>query len=259
MGQFDFSSAAALARLKSDSLLASPADKAVSKVASVGSKILELAGFIGAGTLIDLIQELKNLAANKDEGNLIYFGEALVDDIRRLYQSNDETRQQVEDLLKSKEFHQAVANATLHITRTNVEIRLERVAILIANGVKSRDLEPESLDDMMRAAVELTDWDIAVLGKMYASQKHLLLNRNSSSGWSEQIAMTWTNWNRIFDVGEDKHLRVRSALSRLQSAGLITEAQSHFVKDGSLATQAFGLLPEGMKFYERLQKIGDAK
>jgi hypothetical protein len=254
MGQFEFSSAAALARLKSESLSASPVDKAASRIAGIGAKFLELAGFVGTATLADLIQELKNLAANKDEGNLIYFGEALIDDIRRLYQLNDEMRRQVEGQLRSKEFHEAVANATLHITRTNIEVRLERVAILIANGVKSRDLAQESLDDMMRAAVELTDWDIFVLGKMYASQKHLLSNRHDSFGWSEQVGHVWADWSRIFGLGEDQHLKIRSALSRLQSIGLVAEAQTNFVKDGSLARQAFGLLPEGAKFHERLQK-----
>ncbi len=259
MNQFESSSAAALAQLKNEALSQSPVDKAASRVAGIGAKILELSGFLGASTLTALIQDLKKVAANKDEANLVYFGEALVDDISRLYRLNDEMRRQVEESLQSKEFHQAVANATLHITRTNVEVRIQRVAILIANAVKSRDLEQESLDDMMRAAVELTEWDIFVLGKMYDSQKQLLSNRNWSSGWSEQVGHIWTNWGQIFGVGEDQHLKIRSALAHLLSAGFVTEAQTHFVKDGSLARQAFGLLPEGLKFYERLQDIGATK
>jgi hypothetical protein len=256
VGQFDSPSEAALARLKSESLSTSSADKGASIAISIGSKILELAGLTGAATLADLIALLKGLAANKDEANLIYFGEALIDDIRRLYQLNAETRRIVEEQIKSKEFNQTVANATLHITRTNVESRLKRVALLIANGVKEGDLEPESLDDMMRAAVELTDWDIFVLGKMYESQRHLLANQRWSSDWSEQVGHVWTNWNGIFGLGEDEHIKLRSALSRLQSIGLVAEVQTHFVKDGSLARQAFGLLPEGKKFHERLQEIG---
>lgn len=256
MSQFDSSSAAALAQIKLDVSL--PVDAAVSRVAGIGSRLLELGGFLGAATLNDLIQELKKLAANKDEANLVYFGEALVDDISRLYRLNDEMRKTADELLKGKEFHQAVENATLHITRTNVEVRIQRVAILITNGVKLRDLEPDSLDDMMRAAVELTEWDIFVLGKMYDSQKQILLNQNWSHNWSEQVGNTWTNWNAIFGVGEQQHLKLRSALARLQSIGLIAEVQTNFVKDGSLARQAFGLLPEGKRFFERISEI-DAK
>jgi hypothetical protein len=255
VGQFDFPSSAALARFKSEALGVSPVDNLAKGLAGIGSKILDLAGFHGAGTLNDLIQDLRNLAATKDEENLIYFAEAVVADLRRLYSMNDAMKRLIEDQLKSKEFHQTVANATLHIVRTNVQIRLQRVALLIVNGLKSRDLEPESLDDMMRAAVELTEWDVAVLGKMCGSQQHLLTNRRGSADWSEQVGHVWINWSRIFNLGEDQHVKLRSSLSRLQSIGLIGEVQTHFVKDGSLATQAFGLLPEGKKFYERLQEI----
>ena len=259
MGQFDFPSAAALTRLKSESLTVSPVDKAASKIASVGSKILEITGLVGAASLTDLIQELKNLAADKDEGNLIYFGEALVDDIRRLYQLNDAMSQQIAEQLKSNQFHQAVANATLHITRTNVEVRIKRVAILIANGVKFRDLELEGLDDMMRAAVELTAWDVQILAKMYESQRGFLADRRFSHEWSTNVGNVWADWNRIFGINDDQHLKVRSALSRLQSLGFVAEAQTNFVKDGSLARQAFGLLPEGKKFFERLQEVSSSE
>jgi len=129
------------------------------------------------------------------------------------------------------------------------------MALILANGVKEKDLNSESLDDMMRAAVELTDWDVCVLGKMYESQKHLLSNNYQSFGWSEQVGHIWTDWNRIFGLSDNQHLKIRPALSRLQSLGLISEVQTNFVRDGSLARQAFGLLPDGQKFYEHLQEI----
>jgi len=255
MGQFDSPTEAALARIKSESLASSSVNGAVDKVANLGGFILELIGVTGASGGIDFLTALKNLAADKDESNLIYFGDALIDDIRRLYRLHKELKQQFDECINSPEFSAVVANATLHITRTNVVSRLKRLAHLITNGVNESDIEPESLDDMMRAAVELTDWDIIVLGKMYKSQKQLLSNPNGSSDWSEQVGLNWTNWGIIFGIGENQHLKIRPSLARLQSLGLIAEAQTHFVKDGSLATQAYGLLLEGKKFYERLQEI----
>lgn len=255
MGQFDSPSEAALARIKSENLSSSPVNGSVDKISNLGGFILEAIGVTGASGGIGFLTALKNLAANKDEANLIYFGDALIDDIRRLYRLYEELKQRFDERINSPEFSVIVANATLHITRTNVESRLKRLAHLIANGVKEDDLEPENLDDMMRAAVELTDWDVIVLSKMYDSQKQLLSSRNWSSGWTEQVGHIWTNWNQIFGLGEEQHLKLRPALSRLQSLGLIAEAQTNFVKDGSLARQAFGLLPEGKKFYERLQEI----
>jgi hypothetical protein len=259
MGQFDSPGEAALARLKSENLLSSPVEEKVDKILTLGAIILETVGIKGASAATRFFTTLKNLAANKDEGNLIYFGDALIDDIRRLYKLYDELKQRFDERISSPEFNAVVSNATLYITRTNVESRLRRLAHLIVNGVKENDLEIESLDDMMRAAVELTDWDVIVLGRMIESQKQLLSSRNWSSGWSEQVGIIWTNWGTTFGLGEDQHLKLRPALSRLQSLGLIAEAQTHFVKDGSLATQAFGLLPEGKRFYERLQEISVQK
>jgi hypothetical protein len=259
MGQFDSGGAAALNRIESESLSASPAGRVLSRFLGIGSRILEVAGLHGVADLADLIQDLKNLAGEKDEANLVYFGKALVEDIHRLYELSIETRKLVDEHLKSPSFDEVLASATLHITRTNVEERIERVALLIANGIKSRDLESERLDDMMRAAVELTEWDVFVLGKMCDSQKSFMVTRYSSAEWSEQIGSLWQNWTRIFSVGEDQHLKLRSALSRLQSVGFVTEAQTHFVKDGSLATQAFGLLPDGLKFFERTREIKRSK
>ena len=126
--------------------------------------------------------------------------------------------------------------------------RLDRLARLVVNGVKENDLEPENLDDMMRAAVSLTEWDIEVLGKMGSSQGSLISGRRMSFDWSEQVGHLWTNWNSVFGIGEDQHLRLRSALSRLQSLGLVAEAQTVLLKYGSLARQAFGVLSRERSF-----------
>jgi hypothetical protein len=259
MGQFDSSTEAALARLKSEGSSKSQVDGTVDKVANLGGYILEAIGFSGVSGGIAFLSGLKKLAVGKDEGNLIYFGDALLDDIRRLYRLHEELKFKFDERIKSDDFNAVVANATLHITRTNVEIRLKRLAHIITNSVKEDDLEPERLDDMLRAAVELTGWDVTVLGKFCESQKSIVLARNWSAGWSEQVGHVWSNWNRIFGLGEDDHLKLRSALSRLQSLGMIADAQTNFVKDGSLARQAFGLLPEGKYFYERLREIGDVE
>ncbi|MGA2252824.1 hypothetical protein [Terracidiphilus sp.] len=258
MGQFDSPSEGALSRLKSESLSASVVDNPASSLASIGAKILELAAFTGISTLTDLLLTLKSIAAGKDEANLIYFGEALVDDFRRLYRLNEETRRILKDQLSSKEFDQAVANATLHIVRTNVEVRLKRLANLLANGVKSQDLEPESLDDMMRAAVELKDRDIELLKKLYKSQVGLLTSQQAlSSDWSQQVAASWANNFSFLDASNSRD--ARSSLMRLQSVGLVQEVRTMMTPTGRAAAQPFGLLPDGMKFYERLQEIATSE
>lgn len=256
MNQYDFPSAAALARLKSEALSDSPTNKTAWAVASIGSKMLELSGFRGAASLTTLIQELKGLAARKDEANLIYFGEQLVDDIGALYRASEELSRRAEEVLESDEFNEAVANATLHITRTNIETRLARVARLIANGVKLCDLKPEPLDDMMRAAVELRDEDVLLLGKICDSQRSLLQQQRGrdTTYWFGQLQTVWDEFVRSGVLNTSKHLVYRSSFSRLEASGLIQRFRD--ISTAGVGQEPYALLEEGLRFYERLQEIG---
>jgi hypothetical protein len=254
MGQFDSPGEAALARLKNEALSLSAVDGVVDKVSGLGGIILEAVGFKGASGAVKFLSTLKSLAADKDEGNLIYFGEALIDDIRRLYRLYENLKQRFDENVNSSAFDAVVANATLHITRTNIESRLKRLAHLIANGVKEDDLGPEGLDDMMRAAVELKDADVVLLGKIYDSQKSLIKQRGlNPSNWFGQIQ---TYWNAFVDSGAldaSKHLVYRSSFSRLESHGLIQKFRE--ISTAGVGLEPYALLEEGLKFYERLQEI----
>jgi len=260
MGQFDFDSAAALSRIKSEALSSFSAGKTSSRLLGIGSKLLELLGAAGAATLGDLIQDLKNLAVEKDEGNLIYFAEAFVSDLRRLYQLNEEMRKRVEEVLRSDKLDQAVGNATLHITRTNVQKRIARVALLIANGVKANDLEPESLDDLMRAAVELKDQDVVLLRKIYQSQLSLLLQDARRPGrapdaWHQDIQGIWHGFVSDGGLNQREHLLYRSSLSRLESFGFIQHVSNAGMYGVGL--DPYALLEEGRLFCERILEIAD--
>jgi hypothetical protein len=257
MGQFDSPTEAALSRLKSESLFSSSVDGKVEKAAGIGAYLLEVAGFAGASGGVRFLSALKNLAANKDEANLIYFGEALVDDIRRLYRLHEELRHQFDNCLESSEFNAAVANATLHITRTNVEIRLKRLSHLIVNGVEASDLEPEGLDDMMRAAVELKDEDIILLDKLYASQNRRLLMQvrigQSPDWWHGSFQTVWQEFINSGALNRQEHLKYRSSFARLESAGLVQHLDN--VGTYGIGCDPYALLFEGKKFHERLQEI----
>lgn len=189
------------------------------------------------------------------EENLDYLAAATEEAISRIERQQDAQNNELKRRIESDEFKEGLAAAVLQTQRTKQMARLKRLALILVNGAVANDLEPESLDDMLRAAVELTDWDIFVLGKMYESQKSFVLDRRySSHEHSQQIGVIWENWTRIFGVNESQHLKVRAALARLQSVGFISEVQTNFVRDGSLARQPFGLMPEGLTFYERLRK-----
>jgi hypothetical protein len=258
MGQFDSPTEAALVQLKIESLSSSPVASSVETVLSIGSKILELCGVQGASVSGDLLFALKGLAARKDEDNLIYFGEALVNDIRRLYRLNDEMRMQVGEILASKQFQMIVANATLHVTRTNVEIRLRRLAHIIANGVREGDLESESLDDMMRTAATLTERDIEVLQIVYGMQSDMVSPENLTKQRGERtndLQRRWQVWwsQHIKDYKGVRGLEFKNSCARLQAAGLVGPLSKSFAQ--SPTQDDLELLLTGLRFYEHLQEI----
>ena len=258
MGQFDSPTEAALTQLKIEHAAISPVGIVVERIAGVGSKLLELVGFQGASVTSDLVFSLKGVAATKDEGNLVYFAEALVDDIRRLYRWNDEMRQQIDNILRSQPFDQVVANSTLYVVRTNVEARLKRLARVVANGVKEGDLEPESLDDAMRAAIFLTEKDIEVLRIVYELQSDMLSpeNLNKQPGQrTNELQRRWQVWwgQHIEEYRGIKGLEFRDSCARLQSEGLVGTVPKSFA--ASPTRDDLELLLTGIRFYKRLEAI----
>lgn len=253
MGQFDLQTDAALGQINYEELSKSPGGE----FAAVVGDLLALNGAGGplaaVGGISNLLLRIRKLAGASYASNLIYAVTAVRNDLADLYAKHSELRERIKSLPSDPRFAEAVSSLALQAMHTSIRARLSRLARIIVNGVKENDLEPESLDDMMRAAASLTEWDFEVLGRMCSSQKSLVSSRRMSFEWSEQVGHIWTNWNNVFGIGEDQHLRLRGALSRLQSLGLIAEVQTNFVKDGSLARQAYGLLPEGERLYERLK------
>ncbi|MGP8173667.1 MAG: hypothetical protein ACLP7O_03860 [Terracidiphilus sp.] len=258
MGQFDSPSEAALARLRSEALSSPSVDGAVDRVSGLGGIILEAIGFSGASGGVRFFSTLKSLAASKDEANLIYFGDALIDDIRRLYRLYEELKRRFDERINSPAFDAVVANATLHITRTNVESRLKLLAHIITNGVKEDDLEPESLDDMMRAAIELKDADISMLGRLYPLGKPLLDRMErvkqglpaSLPNLHGEIQNMWHKFGRLLNPAEQ--LVYRGSFARLQSHGMIQQVT---ISNSEVGREPYLLLEDGAKFYERLQEI----
>jgi hypothetical protein len=258
MGQFDSPSEAALARIKSEQLQRSSVAGPVGALTSIGSKIAELCGLAGSSTLTDVVTGLAGLAAHKDSENLLYFGEALVDDIHRLYRLGAEQPTKTEAMLSSPEFQVAIENATLYIVRTNVKMRLKRLATVITNGVKVADLEPESLDDMLRLAVTLTETDIVVLGMVYEMQKDMLspdnLSKQPGQKTNELMRAWQTWWNRNGGQYQGlSGLAFKNSCARLIAAGLVGPLPRSFA--GSPNANDLELLLDGLKFYERLQEI----
>ena len=222
MEQFEFNSAAALDRLEKEELFGSWTGELASNIALIGGILAELAGASSAAAFGHLYETLRGLAAGKDESNLVYFGRAVVVDIRRLYRLSEEVRRAVEENLKKKEAGEVLANATLYVPRTNVESRIRRLAHIFANGVRTGKHEPESTDDMLRAVVELKEADVIMLGKIYESQsafidRQLRQPGSAPTNWHGEIPQIWREFVDHGGLNPQEHLRYRSSLARLAS------------------------------------------
>lgn len=227
-------------------------------LAAGGHAGLAIAGSVVAG--MGIVDWFRKLGTSKVNENLEALGQATEDALNRVENILKEQGTDIDEIrrrLDSEEFRNAMASASLQALRTTQQERLKRLASILANGVKDNDLSAENNDDMMRAAIELKDRDIELLGKIYKSQMGLLgAYQALSSEWSQQVTMSWPNDFSFLDAPGNRD--ARSSLARLQSAGLVQEVSTMMARTGTAANQPYGLLPDGSKFYERLQEIGTA-
>ena len=221
-------------------------------------------GFIAKG--LDLTGKCLNLGLPTVEENLKLFAklteEAILRHEEKLLnlQVSAEEAERFQRRAESKEFLQALASGVLQTQRTTQESRLKRMAWIIANGLRENDLEPENTDDMMRAAVELKEHDIEVLGSIHKMQRHLFSPAELRKEYSwriNDIHSLWDNWwksKASQSYQGINGMNLNGSFARLQSAGLIGSIGTTSILHGS-TMHDYELLPDGKKFYERLLEI----
>jgi hypothetical protein len=228
---------------------------------SGGSTGLVVAGSIVAG--MGIVNWFRKLGTSKVNENLEALGQATEDALNRVENVLREHGIAIDEIkrrLESVEFSNAMASASLQALRTTQKDRLSRLALILANGVKDNNLAEESSDDMMRAAIELKDADILMLGRLYPLWKPLLdrLERakrgrpESTPNLHNEIQNIWHNFGRSLNPSEQ--LEYRGSFARLQSHGMIQQVT---FSNSEVGREPYLLLQEGAKFYERLQEIGE--
>lgn len=198
---------------------------------------------------------MRKLAGASYTSNLIYAITAVRDDLKTLFESHEKLRERIEALPANPKFAEAVSALALRAMHTSVKDRLKRLARIVVNGVKEDDLEPESLDGMMQAAVELKEEDIVLLGNLYTWQKHILTEKGMNPDkWFSDIQQAHKQLVESEALKQQDHLRFRSSYMRIESLGLIQEIPSIHNHYG-VGFELYALLLEGKKFYESLQEI----
>jgi hypothetical protein len=258
MGQFDSETDAILTQLNYDELSKVPGGEFVEVIGD----LLMLIGTGGlwavTGGVSSLILKVRKLAGASYASNLIYTITAVRNDLKTLYESHEELRGRIESLRTDPKFAEAISAIALHAMHTSVKDRLKRLARIVVNSVKENDLEPEGLDDMMRAAMELTDFDVLMLGDMYALAMKSKCAKSSQSKdqVKPDIFGLWQDYWHTFPTKYPDKLRtsVVGGFGRLSALGLIygVEATSMGVSPVSMN---YWITDEGIKFYERLQEI----
>jgi hypothetical protein len=238
--------------------LARPALVVVSVAAATGAaatSALAVAGSVVAGLgIVDWFRKLGSAKVNENLESLGQATEEALDQVERVLLEHGTTIDEIRSRLNSKEFADGMASASLQALRTAQADRLKRLALILANGVKENDLGPEGLDDMMRAAVELKDEDITLLGKLYLSQNSFLVREGKNPDkWHGDIQQVWHIFVDSGNLPRHEHLSYRSAFSRLESVGLVQQIAG--IGHYGVGHDLYALLMEGKKFHERLQEI----
>ena len=219
------------------------------------------AGLAVAGSVVaemGIVDWFRKLGTSKVNENLEALGMATEDALNRVenvLKEHGATIVEIKKKFESEELRNAMASASLQALRTTQRDRIKRLALILANGVKVNDLSAEGTDDMMRAAVELKDADVVLLGKLCTSQRSLLQQQRGrdTTYWFGTLQAVWDEFVRSGALNASNHLVYRSSFSRLESHGLIQKFRE--ISTASVGQEHYALLEEGLKFYERLQEI----
>jgi hypothetical protein len=251
MNQFDGELAALRHQRAMDEATSSPlVDNLVEATITIAENVgLPLTGLIRralASGKIPVEKMIDNLESAVDE------------QIKRIWEYLRGKEKQQEEFaarLRSQEAQSAYLSAFFHGLRTSDPEKHRRLGRLTVNCIFADDLKPESLDDTMRAAVELKDSDIILLGHLYKYQNHILTEKGMSpTKWYSDIQSAKKRLVESGTLDAQKHLSYRSSYLRLEALGLAQEITSMNNFDG-VGLELYALLMEGKKFYERLQEI----
>jgi hypothetical protein len=241
--------------------IAGPAVALSASLLPTGSVGLAIAGSVVAG--MGIVDWFRNLGSSKVSENLEILGQATEDALNRIENSLRLQGKSVEELrnrMDSDEFKTAMATASLQALRTTQRDRLERLALILANGVKDERVSGESIDDMMRAAVELKDADIWLLSEIYAMQSPFMntqqwVNKPINQKWNDLSGYWQTYWTKNQNrYAGSSGISLMGSFARLESLGMIAPGPNRSSAMSPVA-QCYFLLPDGARLYEWLQEI----
>jgi hypothetical protein len=222
--------------LESGVALAAPAVVLGTSLIATGAAGIAIAGSVVAG--FGIAEWFRKLGSSKVNENLETLGQATEEALNRVESVLNERGAAIDEFkrrIESDEFRNAMASASLQALRTTQKERLKRLALILACGVKDNYLESESLDDMMRAAAELSERDISLLKELYQHPSPMDMNE--------------------IDRGRPDAVERMGSIAKLQAVAFVQLRTPGLDMGANIVV----LLPEGKRFYERLQELAEQK
>jgi hypothetical protein len=261
MGMFDKNEVATDNRMRQfESLSKSP----VESLLSGAETVCQVAGVAANSPIAGAITKGLGIAKKFTSGlgvatldeNIDHLGKATEMAIARVEEKLDGQGvriDKIQEKVESPEFLEGISAAVLQAQRTKQKSRLERMALLLANGVANDDLEPEALDDMLRAATELKDRDIHTLAVLFETQCKTATYHSLTSGDGiiNKPREVWQALEQQKFITPGNQMDVRSSLERLKGVGFCAEIQT---TDSTWLPRAL-VTPLGERFLARIRDI----
>jgi hypothetical protein len=228
-----------------------PGEKLVTSVKNVISLVP------GAGPIanaIGLSQFMMDKGLSTVEENIAFLGKATaiaLDRVERKLGAEGIRLEEIAQRYSGPEFVASIEAAVLQTQRTRQRTRLNRLASILANSVEANSLDPDTIDDLARAAVELNDWDIQLLNDVRECE----VTFTDAAGY---LFMWWQEYWRTFPAKYPKrtHRAAAGSLGRLQSFGFIYGAEGTSLA-ASPVSVLYRLSEDGERFLRRIEAIRD--
>jgi hypothetical protein len=137
-----------------------------------------------------------------------------------------------------------VVDAVRRAINTRSLTRVQRIGVILSNGLVQKTLHPDHVEEMMRVAMDLNDTDISYLGELIRIEGEMVAARGRIERYDAHTKWEQARWGTAVNPELD------SVFNKLASYGLVVPIPP----PNNLNIMAdfqnrYALLPKGLHFY----------
>jgi hypothetical protein len=224
------------ARFETEKVFTSPITTALIKVASP---------FSLPWPLDKILEGLKDRIAEDSHEKLRLMLATCIDEVRRHEESIKQLReQQTEYQSRQKVIEDLMQDAARKAENTRAEERIVRIGLILARVIVAPDQpNADEAEEMMRIAMNLSDYEIGFLSELIKVEAGLLQSRDFIPRYDAYTMWERCNWGTKIDPELD------SAFSKLASYGLVAPiAPPNNLNISANIQNRYVLLRKGLRF-----------